>query len=379
MSTEMKESNKASSDTNHIPIVIGNSKPFRLVTRESDVWAPTLEQINGRDYDYVKLNRMSTFIDIGIRPFSLGIGFDGSLILPATEDYKSRENALQKFNEALGILLLGGIYSESVQPENISYGLLHFDGYIKNHGGGTGLIANFHRSIRMKLVGTLDVISLLNPPTVSVGSIEQSYQKGKSIFSKLKNLSPNLLLDGTSNYVRHQWSESLIFLWTSIEQLIDLIWQQEIVNVASEENVDGRKDFLKDHRTWTSSTRIELLFQKGIVPLDVYQFLNSARKVRNDFIHNGKQLTEDKTKNALEGLFRLISLVMTSYKSSSELESIVKLIYGNQRGELFPKKTTYEQHEVTHWLEFPALPGDSHWGDKEYEIIEELVLLPIKK
>jgi hypothetical protein len=374
----MKESNTAPSDTNHIPIVIGNSKPFRLVTRDSDVWAPTLEQINRRDYDYVKLNRMSTFIDIGIRPFSLGIGFDGSLILPATEDYKSRENALQKFNETLGILLLGGIYSESVQPENISYGLLHFDGYIKNHGGGTDLIANFHRSIRTKLVGTLDVISLLNPPMVSVRSIEDSYQKGKDIFSKLKNLSPNLLLDGTSNYVRHQWSESLIFLWTSIEQLIDLIWQQEVVNVTTEESVDGRKDFLKDHRTWTSSTRIELLFQKGIVPLDVYQFLNSARKVRNDFIHNGKQLTEDKTKNALEGLFRLISLVMTNYKSSTELGSILRLIYENQRGELFPKKTTYEKHEVTHWLKFPALPGDSHWGDKEYEIIEELVLRPIK-
>lgn len=366
-------------DEKHIPIIIGNCRPFRIVVRETDNWNPTLEQINGREYDYVKLNRMSTFIDIGIAPFSLGIGFDGSLVLPATKDFSTKENSLEKFNQTLGILLLGGIYSESVQPDDISYGTLFFDGYIKIHGGSTGLIAGFHKSIRNKLVGTMDSISLLNPISISTNEIEIAYKTGKDIFDKLPNLSPNMLLDGTSYYVSNQWSESLIFLWTSIEQLINQIWGKEIIDKEIDGVIEGRKKFLKDFRTWTTSTRIEALFQKDIIPIDVYKLLNLARKTRNDFIHNRKPLNKEKVDNALIGLFQLISLIVSDYKSITELSETLDTIEKKQRGDLFPKKKRLGKDEVTHWLEPPALPGDSNWGDKEYEIIEELVLQPLKK
>lgn len=152
---------------NHTPIIIGNCAPFRIIERETDNWNPTLKEINEKSYDYVKLNRLSTFIDIGIAPLSLGIAFDGSLILPATKEFIEKEKSLEKFNQTLGYLLIGGIYSEAVQPDNISYGSLFFDGYSKNHGGGSGLIANFHRSIRLKLVGTMDVMKLMNPLSIS--------------------------------------------------------------------------------------------------------------------------------------------------------------------------------------------------------------------
>ncbi len=373
------EQYKEMRDENHIPIIIGNCRPFRIVERETDNWNPTLEQINEKDYDYVKLNRMSTFIDIGIAQFSLGIGFDGSLVLPATKDFSTKENSLEKFNQTLGILLLGGIYSESVQPDNISYGTLFFDGYIKIHGGSSGLIAGFHKSIRNKLVGTMDSISLLNPISISTDEIQNAFKKGKEIFDNIPNLSPNMLLDGTSYYVSNQWSESLIFLWTSIEQLINQIWGKEVIDKEIDGVIEGRKDFLKDFRTWTTSTRIEALFQKDIIPFEVYKLLNLARKSRNDFIHNGKQLTKEKVDNALTGLFELISLIVSEYKSTSELLETLASIEQNQRGDLFPKKERLGKDEVTHWLEPPALPGDSRWGDKEYEIIEELVLKPLKK
>jgi hypothetical protein len=61
------------------------------VTRKTDKWDPTLEQINDRTYDYVKLSRISGFVDIGITPYSIGIGFDGSLILPG-KGYKKPLN-----------------------------------------------------------------------------------------------------------------------------------------------------------------------------------------------------------------------------------------------------------------------------------------------
>ena len=364
-------------ENRHIPIIIGNHSPFRIVTRKTDRWSPSLRQINKADYDYVKLNRLSTFIDIGIRPFSLGIAFDGSLILPAIAEFHNKENSLEKFNIFLGTLLLGGIYSESVEPENISYGTLFFDGYSKIHGGGTGYVANFHKSIRTKVVGLLDSIKLLKPKSLKIEEIEKSYSKGKKISDQIVDLSPKLLLDGTSNYVRQQWAESMIFLWTSIEQIINIIWKRDIIDIDISEPINGRKEFLKDFRTWTTSTKIELLYQKKIIPLSVYKFLNSARKSRNDFIHNGTKLNEEKVKNALEGLFKLISLTISNYKSTTELDNILKVIYKNQKGEFFPEKRTLKIDEVSHWLAIPAIPGDRHWGNKKYEIIQELVLQPL--
>ena len=148
----MDNTNSTKSTEVHIPIIIGNYAPFRLVLRDQDSWEPTLEQINDRGYDYVKLSRLSCFIDVGITPVSLGIGFDGSLILPATKDFNDRHKATDKFNETLGILLLGGVYSEAIQPNDIAYGSLYIKGYAKNYGGGTGQHTSFHKAIRSKFL-----------------------------------------------------------------------------------------------------------------------------------------------------------------------------------------------------------------------------------
>lgn len=370
---------KRTEEIKHVPIIIGNYFPFRLVLREIDKWEPSIEDINDRTYDYVKLNRMSTFIDVGIAPLSLGIGFDGSLVLPASKEFRTREDALEKFNETLGIFLLGGVYSESMLPTDISYGTLTLDGYAKIHGGGSGAASIFHHSIRTKLVGTLEVINLHTPQTISVIDLENAYLEGKKIFQRLTNLTPNMLLNGTSHFVRHLWAESLIFLWTSIEQVINIIWKKEIIDINIGDVVEGRPNFLKDFRTWTSSTRIEVLYQKGLINIEVYKLLNSARKSRNDFIHNGGKLNQEKVKPALDGLFKLISLFITEYKNSTHLDKTLEIIYRNQRGDLYPKKTVYEKDEVTHWLAVPPIPGDNNWGDKEYEKIEEITLYPLPK
>lgn len=372
METKKKE------ESNHIPVVIGNYSPFRIVLRETDKWNPTLVEINNNSYDYVKLSRLSSFIDIGIAPFSLAISFDGSLVLPATPEFRIREKALDKFNETLGILLLGGIYSEAIQPTDVSFGTLFFDGYLKHLGGGTGYHASFHNAIKTRHAGILDVIKLLKPETINVIQITEAYKKGREYFKMIEMLSPSLLLNGTSNYVKHQWAESLIFLWTSIEQIITIIWTKEIITGSSKDGIIiGRSKFLSDFRTWTASTQIELLYQKGFLKIEDYKLLNSARKSRNNFIHNGVKLTEEIVGCALQGLFRLISLVITNYENASVLNNTLEMIFKHQRGDLFPKaKQPIEG--VTHWLSIPPLPGDKNWGNKKYEIIDELVLKPIK-
>ena len=180
--TLMFNTEPASSDESStlIPIVTANCAPFRIVSRGSgDSWSPTTDQINKRTYDYIKLHRLSAHLDIGITPFSLGICFDGTLILPATKEFLNADFALKTFNTALSELLLGGIYSEAVSPDDIGYGRITLSAYARIDGGGDGAAASFHRAARTKHVGTLDVIRLLKPETIQIDDVERALAAGR--------------------------------------------------------------------------------------------------------------------------------------------------------------------------------------------------------
>jgi hypothetical protein len=119
-----------------VPVITANFNPLRFVVRsDKDIWEPTLEQINGRSYDYVKLHRLSTYFDAGIAPYSLGVCFDGTLVLPAIARFRDRNSALAQFNRTLSELLLGGVYCEAVSPDDVGYGSTSFTAYTKIHGG----------------------------------------------------------------------------------------------------------------------------------------------------------------------------------------------------------------------------------------------------
>ncbi|MES9973127.1 MAG: hypothetical protein ABW094_02630 [Candidatus Thiodiazotropha sp.] len=365
-------------EENKVPIIIGNAAPFRLIVREEDDWEPTLEEINSREYDYVKLHRLSTYLDIGIRPFSLGMAFDGSLVLPATDKFRDKDVALDKFNEVLAHLLFGGIYTEAVSPEDITFGTLTFDGYSRSISSSSGAVAKFHQAIRQKHVGTIDVISLLNPCTLNVEDLESAYKKGRDTLSPIKQLSSGILLSGVTYFVRHQWSESLVTLWTIIEQLVSHIWDTEVINRKDGE-ITGRKKFLRDYRTWTTSTRVEVLYQNDLISKNEYALLNNARKARNDFVHSGVVPTKDNASACIEVLFKLVSLIISNYADSQSLNGVLESVTGNLRGPLVPEGKVILEEQVSHWLEIPPIPGDVNWGDKEYEVIDSLVLQPVDK
>ena len=96
------------------------------------------------------------------------------------------------FNRVLGTLLLGGLYTEAVHPMDISYGMLHFEGYLKIHGGGNGGTAKFHRAIRTKSVGIDEAIDLLEPIIITKDFLENAYKTGTNFFKTLEGFSPNL-------------------------------------------------------------------------------------------------------------------------------------------------------------------------------------------
>jgi hypothetical protein len=359
-----------------VPIITANFNPLRFVLRDGmDSWNPSLDQINGRDYDYVKLHRMSTYFDVGIAPYSLGICFDGTLVLPALAKFQDKHTALAQFNGTLAELLLGGVYCEAVSPDDIGYGSLSFTSYARINGGGPGPSASFHRAARNKHIGTLDVINLLHPETITTDSLQVALNDGRELLGKLGDIPREQVLYGTTFYVRNQWSESLIHIWTTTERIVELCWQKYVVT-SDASSTKKRRAFLNDHRSWPVSTKLEVLFQKRLLPFETYNKLDEVRKARNDFAHRGLLPTHEIALQALTGCFELASLCASNFESTVLFENVVAIVTARCDPALMPKKQILEP---SHWLALPPLPGDKEWGDKEYEIVEDLCLKPIPK
>jgi len=365
----------------HVPVITANYSPFRLILREEDSWSPSIEQINRRTYDYVKLHRMSLFIDIGILPLSLGLRFDGTLVLPATSDLVNPENALQHYNQFLCELLLGGVYCEAVSPDDVCLGQMTHTAYCRITGSNRGRKSRFHEAICTTAAGSLDAIQLLRPDVVRVSTVRQAISAGRLRFGQLSPLVPETLLHGTTFYARNQWADALVHLWTSVEQLIEGIWSDRLVHLSRVPGVtDGRrKAFLSDNRTWTASTRLEVLFQKSLIPDKTYALLDIARQGRNRFAHTGAIPTVEVAEAALEGLFQLVSLRATGFAETGLLRDIAELVKGRSHLYASWDRQGKPLEGVTHWMELPPIPGDPRWGDTPFEIIDELQLKELKR
>jgi hypothetical protein len=367
--------------TDHVPVVTGNFAPFRLVLRDGyDKWAPSLDQINSRSYDYVKLHRASMFVDIGIAPFSLVVCFDGTLALPAIDKYRDPDNALSDFNKFLCEVLLGGTYSEAMTPDDICLGRMTLTAYCKTHMASRGAHSNFHQAIRQKHVGTLDVIRLLDPETITVSALMNAIAKGRTRLAGIGPVSAETLLYGATFFARNQWAESLIHLWTSIEQIVEAMWRDRVLSASVIDGIPpkSRLAFLKDHRTWPVATKVELLYQKALLPEQTYALLDTARKARNDFAHSGAMPSRADAEAALDGMFQIGALRITNHSDCAALDEIPQLVKARSRAYADWDRQGKPLEGVTHWLSIPPLPGDPNWGDEPYEIIEELQLRPIR-
>jgi len=369
------------SGNNSAPIVLAGTWPYQLIFRDDDNWQMTLDDVNHRDYDYIKLHRLSGTFDVGLDPIYLAIGFDGSLILPLFGELSNKKTYQRIFNTFLGKLLFGGVFFESVTTADISLGEMTNEGYFRYIQTPNGFASRIHRLLQEVEVTSLEAIQLLNPPNITLSSIYNALDKGNNILSNFPNLSVAQLLSGITFLNKWEWAEALIFIWTSIEQIINKIWIEEIYNKRNEKGViTKRSKFLMDERTWTASTRIELFYQKGLIEVETYRLINKVRKARNDFIHDGIVPNQNNAINALQVLMRVMSKIITNYQKPNELENIEKLILKYMQRSLLPKKKRIHDDQIVAWRKIKPIPGEKNWGEKEFEKVEgfEFERVPIE-
>lgn len=354
------------------PAIIAYTSPFQLVFRDKkDIWSPSLEHINRNSYDSIKLHRLSTSLDIGLpKPLCLHVTLDGALLLPRIKQFWPIEKAVAAFNKVLGEILLGGIYFESVQPTDIDQGILYDTGYYRPMGHAKGFPGQLRYDLQAKIASPLHSILLYSPRHIFAKDIHAARKKGAAIRSRFKKLSVEFLLQGISSFVAHDWAGALSHLWISLEQVVNDLWNEHMVTGGAQPSspIENRRKFLQDHRTWVTSTRLEVLFQRGILSEVAYRYLNVARKARNELAHNGITPTKQSVEAVLDGLFEVIASAQPKVTDPmlSEIIMGIKARDPVERHYTMPK--IVETDEGGLWLgPLPPIPGEKEWGDKEYE------------
>lgn len=367
-------------EKNTIPVWGGNFDPFHLVTLEGDEWSATIQEINTRSYESSKLYRSSFNIDVGIAPLSLIVLFDGTLIVPNCKDMP-KVKALSIFNTHLTNMLLGGLFVKEVAPDDVTSGSLNFWGYHRHHCPA-GRYSKLSQSLRTHRADPDEAIKLIEPQKINKNDYLSYQTRGSSVSKILHSSFPTVFLPSTSAFCEEMWERALILSWCSIELLIEKLWVEKISSNAKVKGVKQkrRKDFLSDTRTWSSSTRIELLWQKGFLTDKVYALIDNARAARNSFIHSAKKCTPEDSRSAIEATLLLVNTIASEASLSFDFSAIMTMMDESTNYFRSPLHDTDGKllSPPKFWRYPDPAPGFEDWGDKPFEKIPEIELKPLE-
>jgi hypothetical protein len=344
--------------------------PFRMI--ESDKlaqWELTIEQVNERTWDYVALHEIAGRVDVGLpAPYHLMLARDGALALPPLKEFASQQSAVEFFNRCLASLLIGGIYCEAITPDGLDIGCIIDRRYIRNYSFGQAAPNRFHQQIRCRQASSLEAIALYQPRTILAAELTVAMKIGLNVLDRVKAMRGEYLLKGVTGLARRDWGTAIANLWIVVEQIVSELWYREVVVPTLSVDSSGyRRKQLDDTRTWTVSARIEMLFQKQLLPLKIFKALSLARKARNDLSHDGKYPTESSAKSAYEGVCGLLSIALGGDNIPLFGLDLANHIISDPFAP--PKKI---EGEPQFWMEIPKLPGESELEKAEASLQSQL-------
>ena len=370
MKMRMDEMGTASEMPRRVPALITYLSPFRLVDGdETTHWDVTIEQINRRSWDYVQLHEVVGGLDVGLNaPYHMLIARDGAIALPPIQSLRSDQDAVEFFNRCLAALLLGGIYCESISLDHLDFGSVIDWKYIRSRHRGQAAANRFHSLIRLQMAPPIEAIALLRPRTLNMTSLRIAMREGLAALKALPQLSGEFLLKGVSGVARRDWGLALTNLWITIEQLTTILWEKEILAIVPNgtEKIDGRRDQLRDTRTWTVASRQEVLHQKGVLAVETLRKLYAARKARNDLVHKGLHPDEPSAYAAYDATKALIKTAL----GVRELPLFALNLSDHSLSDPF-RPEDHKPLDPQYWMPIPKLPGEEELERKEAQTLSK--------
>lgn len=322
------------------PAWVAFLNPYTFVLHdEAEKMEISLEQLNSNSYDGNKLSEVVATLPLtNVSNIDALISFDGAITIPRNIDYPSEKIALDNINRILCALLLGGVHAEVISPREL------FSGMLENKKSIFIFQNELHSRLRQKWASMQERIVLITPRIIHSHELRDAYAHGMKILSTVKNLSPFFLLHGYTALVFQNRSDALSSLWITVEQLTSFLWKSHFLSNPEfhPANMKNRLDSLRqDNRTWSTSVKHELLWQTKVLSEECYAALTSARRQRNNLVHEGVVPESEVIKNLWVCMFELL-------ESASGIQPIkMRHLVPLDLPELgFPEKINFKEWEI---------------------------------
>lgn len=313
-------------------------EPLVIISKSKDDFIVTLDEINTNLYDTRILSRFVTKLkNHNEKPhLDILVTFDGSIMLPIDENYNTPEKAINKFNEIIGALFLGGILVKPIDLTKLHQGCI-----TENGGSNLSYIPSPNNDFRNKSASITERIKAYHPNHIQLGKFTEAYNFGIDIINKV-NFSPIFLALGYHYLNQGKIAESLSNLWIVIEQLTDFLYQSKIdtsmakvLNRALPKNINIK-------------TKHDILHEIKIINEQTFQILKSNRTDRNKLLHDG--IIPDR-ENVIKLWTILLDLLEVAIDTKLEkLQKNSKMILNRNLNshikDITPKKTNFEQWKI---------------------------------
>lgn len=369
--SKQKKVDKAGNEIIQVPLYVAATSPFTLVIfDERDEPSFTLDQVNSRTYDRLKLCRTTTGLDpmlSAMDRMAVVVSYTGALLFPRISGV-SEEDVLASANRLLLKLTFGGIDFDALAPNDVGFGFIYGTGYFLAAGGAVGPNFNTLVALQHRDAGGSDAMRLLHPRVRTSSEIHAAVRAGTPVVDGIPEISPSIFLNGLTYFRQRELAPSLVFLWSTCESLIGRLWDDHVVPKGA--GIPGRKRFLEGNG-WQAAHMVEVLFQMSLIEKDLYTQLSRARTARNALAHRATPPKVEDCKAALHGAFKLVSAVRSGGSIHDEFKPLADRLasaHDPHTGPLDPK----------YWREIPSVPGDEKW-EGEYSRHPQIELVPIAR
>lgn len=296
----------------------------------------TLNQINKNSYNGKELSKIITILQDNEKNSTLPIlvTVDGSIMLPVHETYKTKEIAVNKMNEIISALFLGGLNINAIHLGDLEQGTLQEGGEYS-----FSYMPSSYNRLRNNWASNSELNVLLNPNYIDVENIKNAYSIGIDLLNNI-SFSPIYLVQGYHSMQLWKTADALSNLWIVIEQLTTLIWNKRI------EEKTKKLMQITNVRTENIDIKLKVLREYNIISEAIFQLLDKNRKNRNKLLHEGKLPDHNLVEKLWIILFKMFEIA--SNKKLDKLYEItidkqsnnVKRFYDNTHKKLINKQNT---------------------------------------
>lgn len=297
----------------------------------------TLDQINSNSYDGMQLSKV-----IGVLPLDSDnsldalLSYDGTIAIHQSEIFPTESDGIKNLNVILCCLLLGGIHTEVLHPDELVIGTLHENKYLFSY------LPSLHSQLRCNWASITERIQpLMYPRILHLKDLQKAYVDGREIVNSIPNFTPYFLLNGYSYLVNHNNNDALNNLWIVVEELTEILWN----NIYIQRKHTYHSCVQKSHAHLKNQLKKNLIFAKHkqlrlskIITRKSYKILDSVRDVRNDLAHRGMQPNRQVVIELWQILAELFEVA-----TNSQNVSLKKLSVGQELNWNSPLNTNFDE------------------------------------